>query len=342
MVRHFSWLVLSIWIVAIQMSSATAHSPCSDQALKGSSPVKTSVYIGNNLQDIRDAEHWLGRDLDAIQIFIGSASWADWLGSMPWVAGVLRNTEIDVLWSLPLIPTGASLEAAAAGKYNVEYRAQAKQLLEHYPNDAQIYVRVGWEFNGKGWTPWSAVGKPDAYAGAFRQLVGQFRAVSQRFVFEWTPNIGDVGMDPETAYPGDGYVDVIGLDFYYDAKYNSSDPIQAWLSFVRQRWGLQWHQNFAARHHKPTAYAEWGVNSDTAGPYIALARKWFDAHDVIYQNYWNSNAGFRGKLSDNRLPRASAAYRKAFATLPRTGPVSVNRNPACWPAASSSATKLPQ
>ena len=32
-------------------------------------------------------------------------------------------------------------------------------------------------------------------------------------------------MNPADAYPGDEYVDVIGMDFYYNIKWNPTDPV---------------------------------------------------------------------------------------------------------------------
>ena len=72
------------------------------------------------------------------------------------------------------------------------------------------------------------------------------------------------------------------------------------------RWctiGLQWLEDFASTHKKPTAYPEWGVNFDRAGPYIERAAQWFSGHNVLYQSVWNSNDAFPGKLTDHSIPR---------------------------------------
>jgi hypothetical protein len=43
-----------------------------------------------------------------------------------------------------------------------------------------------------------------------------------------------------------------------------------------------------------------------------LAAQWFANHDVVYQSYWNSNADFRGKLSDDQYKKVGAIYRAQF------------------------------
>jgi len=292
--------------------------------------VKVSMRGGQDASNLYQQEGWFGAPLDSILVFGGAANWSDWQTSTQWTANNFAGTGKDLMWSIPLIPTGANLADAAAGQYDANYVAQAKQLLANAGSDSQIYIRLGWEFNGAGWNAWSAVGQPQNYIGAFQNAVDAFRSVSDKFRFEWTPSVGNVGMNPEDAYPGDQYVDVIGMDFYWDInKSGFTDPTAAFNYMVTQQYGLQWHQDFAAAHNKPTAYAEWGINSNNAGPYIQLADQWFESHNVLYQNYWNSNSAFQGKLSDNQYPDAGAAYKAAFTGDAGSGAVVVGAH-ASW------------
>ena len=271
-----------------------------------------SVYILNSRGEIADAESWLGKPLDAVQLHQGVASWSDWLSSVSWVNKQLHDVDTPKMWSLGLIPWGANLKDAAAGSYDDKYSALAKTMVGLSSGDGPIYIRLGWEMNSKGWNPWGAAGQPDNYVGAYQHFVDQFRGVSDRFVFEWTPNI-NTGMSSEAFYPGDDYVDVIGIDFYYNVEWAPKDAASAFDWFVREPWGLQWQQDFAAKHGKPTAIAEWGLNADNA-EFVKLVAKWALDHDMVYQNYWNSDAAFQGKLSSGQYPSASAAFVEAFGT----------------------------
>ena len=305
-------------------AATTAATTQAAAATTSSTATRVSVFVGNSTSDLNQFQSWLGRGVDAIELHGDHSSWSALKSGFSWQAGLFRPYSTDIIWSVPLIPAGATLDAAATGAYDSNYKALAQQFLSQWPNDKQIYIRVGWEFNGKGWFPWSAVGKPTQYKNAFRHFVQAFRSVSStRFKFEWTPNIGNVGMDPTTAYPGDDVVDVIGMDFYYDTKYLGTDPTKAWNYTVSEKWGLQWHQDFAAQHHKPTAYSEWGVNSDSAGPYLQLADKWFTSHHVLYQNYWDSNSNFRADISNNQYPHAAATYKATFGKKAKVGAVVV-------------------
>jgi len=277
--------------------------------------VKVSMYSNTDPAYIAQEESWLGASLDAVGIHGGYGNWTDWLTSPQSAMLRLAGTGKDILWALPLIPVGATLADAASGAYDDKYLAQAKQMVAGSQKDGDIYIRLGWEFNGTGWFPWSAVGQPQNYIAAFQRVVDIFRSVSSKFRFEWTPNIGSVGMNPEDAYPGDDYVDVIGMDFYWNAQksWSITDPTKAWNYYVTTKWGLQWQQSFAAAHNKPTAIGEWGVNSNNGATFIKLADKWFEAHHLLYHNYWNSNGNFAGKLTDGQYPDAGAAFKAAFA-----------------------------
>ncbi|WP_240769162.1 Ig-like domain-containing protein, partial [Paracoccus liaowanqingii] len=194
----------------------------------------------------------------------------------------------------------------------------AEALLAASEGPAKIHVRIGEEFNGD-WMPWAAKGKEVDFIATFRHIVEIFRSVSEKFVFEWNVNIGDMGMNPQLAWPGNDYVDVIGMDFYWNVAWDPQDAEAAWSYMVNRKYGLQWFEDFAAAHGKPTAYSEWGVNSDDAGAYIRNAMAWFESHDVLYQSYWNSDADFPGMLSSRQYPVTGAAFIEAFVAGAREG-----------------------
>lgn len=76
----------------------------------------------------------------------------------------------------------------------------------------EILLRPGWEMNG-GWYAWGR--KPD-YATAWRYVVGRIRAAGITNVrFVWCVNvIWDAASDPAPYWPGDNYVDYVGIDGY--------------------------------------------------------------------------------------------------------------------------------
>ena len=269
------------------------------------------AYVGNSPAELAQFERWLGRPVDHIAAHTGRANWRDWIGSIKWSLSLWAPVGKPIAWTIPLFVKSGNLSDAAVGKYDDFYREGARVLARSLPKSETIYVRTGEEFNGT-WMPWAAAGQAEEFVGAYRRFVDAFRSVSSQFRFEWNVNLGGTQMNPVDAYPGDGYVDVIGMDFYYNLAFYSPAPEVAWSQMVTRPYGLSWLEQFALVHHKPTAYPEWGVNSDNAGPFIRKAAEWFASHHVVYQRYWNSNSDFAGKLSDNQYPNTGAAYIEAF------------------------------
>ncbi len=80
-----------------------------------------------------------------------------------------------------------------------------------------VYLRFAHEFNGD-WYPWSPAGgtPADTYVAAWRRIHRTFTAHGATNVrWLWCPDAADAQRDPITDwYPGDEYVDCIGLDGY--------------------------------------------------------------------------------------------------------------------------------
>jgi hypothetical protein len=272
------------------------------------------VYGANSPSEITNFESYLGRDVDAIHGVVGMANWWDFTQSANWMANDLwKDVDHPVLWSVPLLvwDGNPTLAQAASGQFNNQYESVAESLLASRSGDNDpIYIRTGWEMNIPGF-PWASAGHEQDFIGAFRQFVDTFRDVSDRFKFEWNVN-HSWGSDPMKVYPGDNYVDVIGMDIYWNVSKQGADANTAWNYALNAPYGLKWLESTADAHGKPTAYSEWGVDSNNSASYIKNMEAWFESHDVVYQSYWNSSSNGTGKLSDWHLPNASEAYREAF------------------------------
>jgi Ca2+-binding RTX toxin-like protein len=280
------------------------------------------VYVGNSPAELQQFENWFGGEIDAVHGVVGSANWNDYTSSANWMTNTLwKGINERVLWSVPIIVDDgvASLATAATGAYNASYRSVAQTLLNSRAGDNDpIYIRTGWEANAD-WFHWSAIGKEESFIGAFRQMVDTFRDISPRFKFEWNVNYAEGGLDPVKMYPGDAYVDVVGMDFYWTPEYQGSDPVKAFNAIANAKYGLQWLENFADAHGKPTAYSEWGINSNNAPEYLKLVKAWFDNHDVAYQSFWDYTMDKVTALSDGANPSSGAAFKSLFGASQNTG-----------------------
>ncbi len=274
---------------------------------------------------------WLGRVIDFTSIHTGQASEYDFLNSVGYVLQSSQYTTVNAagvagsrLVSVPLIWSGASLQSAAAGAYDSDYTLVAQIILSSIPagpapGQSVIFVRTGWEENMAGQMLWSSTGREAQFIGAFRKFVTAFKSVDpdHRFRFVWSPNVGG---DPiRNSYPGDEFVHVMSMDFYYGLSQPTSapDPDAAFQEMLAN--GLTQIADMATASNKRLAFAEWGVNQDNFGNYIKDFYDWCRTKRCLYVNYWNNDGDYAGKLSDGSYPETGAMFRHLF--NPATYPV---------------------
>ncbi|MBU6414831.1 hypothetical protein KGQ34_01115 [Patescibacteria group bacterium] len=196
------------------------------------------------------------------------------------------------------------------------------------------------EFNGNWWRNCSPRANPvltkQDFIDAWRRVVDIFRQEDATNVaWVWTPNSfppppADWGIDTdlENYYPGDNYVDWVGVDHYVYGPPSWMDP----------------EYNFAVVHNKPFFLAEWGVRFNTnltpsqQQQWLNDMFDYFESHQkiksIVYFNYnmngpaqWNPGANhawlYNNQVnyvpnvnnSDSRLLAESGAnFRGTFAT----------------------------
>lgn len=231
------------------------------------------------------------------------------------------GTPYEVLFSAPIITDqdGATLGQGAAGAYDVHWVEVARMLVAGGQADATL--RLGYEFNLK-WPRWSAQSDPAAFASYWRRIVTSMRSVpGTAFRFDWNPALGQ-RVDLRT-YPGDAYVDFVGLDVY-DQSYGETqiDPVRRWERYLTApSSGLLWHRDFAAAHGKAMTYPEWalstgphtaGANPDNAY-FVRQMARWIQANNVEYALYFDADPrGMSHSLRTGTFPQGAAAFREAF------------------------------
>ena len=291
-------------------------------------PLRTGVYAGPGETGVAGAAHFdavMGVRSTEILDFAADDSWYNVSGPS-WLLRPHTGQSARLEYSLPMFPNGRgnSLESCANGSYDGHWRTLASNLVA--AKLAKTVVRPGWEFNGT-WYRWSAKGKPSAYVGCFRHIVNTMRAVSGgMFSFDWNPNVGPSDMKAEQAYPGDEFVDFVGVDVYDAAPARHADGAaaalqlaEAWNSTLTGDYGLQWWQRFATAHRKALAFPEWGVThlTDGQGPDDpAFIDDMFDfmtgpGSNVAYEHYFDSGSGQKThKLTETAtFPKSAARLR---------------------------------
>ncbi len=229
------------------------------------------------------------------------------------------------------------------GSNDVAYRVAATYLRDS--GNADAIIRLGWEFDG-GWMPWSSRGNEALWVNAYRRAADIFRSVSSNFRFDWN---GDPGwlQGQTSAYPGDNYVDIVGMDLYdkgLNASWNPStrtwnDPAAAFATDIPN---LRFQRDFAIAHGKQVSYPEWALASggaespNSAGnddpAFIQGMYDWMSglpssgAGSLAYHSYFNEDTSNDGNHMLSHYPNASARFRSLFgpsstpATSPATAP----------------------
>jgi hypothetical protein len=273
-------------------------------AKTGTSPTIAADYLPGN-------SGWAGID--------GAGGSLNWL-LQPFTAGGY-TLELGV----PITPTDSSgnpvgtLAQGATGAFNAYYVTLAQTLVSGGQPNA--YLRLGWEFDGS-WMPWAATtsSSESNFAAYFQQIVTSMRSVAgANFHFVWNPDAGaftQPGYSVAAAYPGNAYVDVIGLDAYDQSWATPLTPANAWNATMLP--SLTAAQQFASSHGKPLAFPEWGVaiRSDGHGlgddpSFINQFVGWMknSSNGVAYETYFDDNSGgVNSLITGGSFPNSLAAF----------------------------------
>ena len=195
-------------------------------------PPCSASMAATSPQDVLQFERWLGREVDGVLCYT-EASWEEHPrpGLVPRAVVPARPARVLVV---PLLTERARHDGGGRqGPRNAHYRDGARLLATFRPQDRHIYVRTGWEFNGD-WFQWSATGREPGLHRRVPQLRGQLPLGVGQVPFEWNVNLGGSQGIPERCYPGDAYVDLVGMDFYFNPEYNPRDSAAAWEWMLRR------------------------------------------------------------------------------------------------------------
>ena len=143
------------------------------------------------------------------------------------------------------------------------------------------------------------------------------RAVpGSHLLFDWNVNANYRDIPLADFYPGNAYVDLVGIDFY-DTSGVTLPPVgnpSRWTALTREPDSLTEVAAFAAAHHKPLSFPEWATvasQGDDAA-YVTSMGSFVDRHDVAFQSWFDAGDNGILQLSPGQAPRSLHAYIKAF------------------------------
>ncbi len=294
------------------------------------------VFTGGNgdVPSVSAFTSWRGKPVDSILWFASRTNWTDFDNDV--TTDVINFAGIKVL-ALPTHPESlgwGGLDEVAAGIHNSKWQNFGAYLVANGMNNNRTVLRIGWELNGN-WYVWSATsGGPhgdrrQTFKNAYINIVNSIRAGGANAVqFNWCLNKGNQGgTDPTDgwgSYPGDAYVDVIGLDNYdwFSPNFTDAD----WNNTKSQSPGFNDVAAFCVAHGKQMAIDEWGVIHDSNGGndnpfFIQKIWDWLNANAgiVAYETTYDETgapATLHHKLSPPEgttwNPNSSALYKSLW------------------------------
>ncbi|WP_369130684.1 glycoside hydrolase family 26 protein [Modestobacter roseus] len=291
------------------------------------------VFRKTDPEAVQGYEEWLGRRVELAVDFSSREDWRD-ISRPQYQFDAWEGLPYRLVLGIAMLPdeVDASLEAGARGEYDEYFQTLAEGLVDAGQEDA--ILRIGWEFNLPSWV-WSSEDE-DTWVAYWRRIVDVMRSVDgEQFRFDWNVNNGPSRIDAVDYYPGDEYVDYVGVDAYdvTGAVYPIPDDCdQACADALRREaWrdeiyggerGLRFWSEFAAQHDKQLSLPEWGVwerNDGIGGgdnPYYIEQMAEFIAdpeNRVGYQAYFeNANSQGTHELLGDDFPRARERYLELF------------------------------
>lgn len=298
-------------------------------------------------QGIKEYNTWLNRklvwaDISPCCFYTAAKTWPEI--ELPfdkawgkWVAEVPGRRVILSPFLLPNDGGVSKLAIGATGAYNEHWAALAKNLVES--NLGNTIICMG------PVSDWGAVGrvinKEDAanFALYWRQIVTTMRAVpgADKLQFNWVSPGGKPSAVTEAAYPGDAYVDYVGLMLQEGSGDRHIYPYPPFASdseklyHQKKAWdlveypALQTWSAFAKAHGKPFSIPRWGLTADHTrsegfdAPYYIQAMHdymqnpdnnvYFSVYFEYYHYSWLSPTnGYK-----TNEPKAAAAFHECFA-----------------------------
>jgi hypothetical protein len=284
-----------------------------------------SWHTGASIDDHASFASIRRRPLDTITCWCQHDTWSQVVGLK---GGFVTAKKSGARVSLAVAPLPRSHDGsknkgnwklAANGSFDGYYTEFAKKLASSGTQNA--IVRIGWESNGKS-RPWFCGTDAAAFKTTWQRIASILRRYNPSVKTEWSSI--KKGAQPGSIldyYPGDQYVDIVGVNYYdgwpalstqsaWDSQYNAS--------YKGGPYGLgAWYQ-FARSRGKQLACSEWGINAGRYGCidnplYIENMHDFFmrNSSGIAYENYFNQKS-YHQINPGTRNPKASAKYRQLW------------------------------
>jgi hypothetical protein len=261
----------------------------------------------------------------------GSATWSAWehpwitssqYGYTTWVAAQPQNRQLVL--EMNLIPNDLENinnpvtweRSCIAGDFSSYATELGTSLVSAGLQNSVI--RLGAEMNGVWEDDFigTKASEQKLWAKCFdKEVTGLRKASGEHFLIDWNPN-ACVGNYPYgNFYPGNAYVDIVGLDLY-DVGCNTPNTSLTFKELAGEPAGLNHFVAFANAHRKPMSLPEWGLSTIPSGDdpgYIDGMGQTVAKGDFAFQAYFEGGgANVKALPLGPGTPLSDAAYRQWF------------------------------
>jgi hypothetical protein len=285
--------------------------------LSGVYPGATMSKVGAN-----DFATYRAASVPIVTSYQQANNWND-IATNTWGMDLYNGWPGTLAISLQLVPNDAAgdLEAVAAGSRDSYFKDWASNLVAR--GRGHSIVRLGWEFNtpGNAWSAYDA----SMWVQAFRRAVIDIRSVAPHVLIDWCGLYGPDITGPSAfkqLYPGNAYVDVIGVDAYDSPGYEVTNAA-TWRTYLNRAGGLDDWLNFAKSHGKQLSLPEWGLDSNGGGGdsplFIEDMHSFFaaNASEIAFECYFNEPSSYidNALTGPDQNPKSSAVYKQLWSSL---------------------------
>jgi hypothetical protein len=272
--------------------------------------------------EVSSWESFRGRPTDVIGVITNYETW-DGITKPAALLAQFADYTGQLVIAEPFWPNGSGdLATCAKGSYDLHWNDFGSTLVQGGRPTA--IVRLAWQFNGSS-VEWRDTDKV-AWKACFQHVAAAIRATAPAARINWSMTVlGPLHPNGSAfdVYPGDSYVDVVGVDAY-DMTPASADQA-AWDTYCNGPEGLCEIAAFARSHGRQLGVGQWAVV--TCGPFsdrgndnpffVEKMHELFVANaDILaFENYYNDHNAdeFCTSLdSPVEAPLASMRYRELW------------------------------
>lgn len=275
-----------------------------------------------------------GTTVNCLSGYLDTAqTWSQW--EHPWVTSsevgfaswVAQEPQVrQLVLAVNLIPSGLQNvqnplkweQACAAGKYDGYATVLGRGLVAAGLQNSVI--RLGDEMNGN-WEPdfiGTTTVEQKLWAKCFdNEVTGLRRAKGEAFLMDWNPNACWAPYSYANYYPGNAYVNIMGLDLY-DVGCMTPYKRLSFSQLANEPYGLTHFEAFARSKGKAMSFPEWGLVNLPSGDdpgYITGMGTAFNAGNFAFEAYFDTSGPNTNSIPlGSTTPLSVAAFHRAFGT----------------------------